>query len=64
MIIQVSISPKVMRWTEAAPGSDPDTSSVATEDIDGGDSDAAVVDGFAGDEDPDSFNMDVGHFDF
>ena len=32
MIIQVTISPKVMRWTDLPPGSDPDTDPVATAD--------------------------------
>ena len=66
MIIQVGISPKVMRWTEMPPGSDPDTDTVAAADVDGGEvcegdgcEQAPII---PGTEDPDTFNGDL--FDF
>ena len=61
MIIQVALSPKIMRWTDAPPGSDPDTTPVEAT------ADAAVAEGgesapiTAGDEDVDSFGK---FFDF
>ena len=52
MIIQVSLSPKIMRWTELAPGSDPDTDPVV-DDSTAADGEPAPIS--AGDEDVDSF---------